>query len=258
MNRMAAILRHAALFGALLAAALVLSVGATAQPEPDVNTTTETTTATTTETTTTTTTEPTTTTPTTTPEEPPPAEQPPPAESEPPQPDTPPASSSGGLIAALIAALVVIVVLVIAVVLLLRRRSAQAVRSYVPQSAYTPHAQPAPPSTPVEDGTGRVADERDTLALTLIEVADAARGDAAQVARIHRGLERAGYHVIDPTGQPFDSRHHEGLHNRPTDDPAQQSVVAATVRPGYRRGNRVVRQPEVVVYQYTGGQGRTS
>lgn len=177
------------------------------------------------------------------------------------EPSAPTSSANGGLIAALMAAIgIVTLALVAAVVLLLRYRRTQAARRYNPQSAYTPPAN-RPPGTAFTPADGRagelrqVTHERDALALTLIDIADAVRENPAQLSRIHRGLERAGYQVIDPAGQRFDSRYHEGLHNRPTDDPAQDLIVAATVRPGYRRGTRVVRQPEVVVYQYRGGQG---
>ena len=56
------------------------------------------------------------------------------------------------------------------------------------------------------------------------------------------GLER-----YDPTGEPFDPVWHEAMAVMPTQDAAQDDVIAAVHEAGYRYGTQVVRPARVVV-----------
>jgi hypothetical protein len=166
--------------------------------------------------------------------------------------------------AVLIVALVIVVLaLALAAFLLLRYRRNLADRRYTPSSAYAPPPLAATSAaqsavSPPRGDVSALTAERDTLASTLIHLADAVTGDPAQLSQAQKGLSRAGYHVIDPTGQRFDSQHHEALQGRPTNDPALDMIIADTARLGYRRDDRVVRQPAVVVYRYQTPEGSRS
>lgn len=212
---------------AVVVAAAWMPISATAEPGDTP----------TTSTTTTTTTEPTTT-----------------SSQQPPATPTAPAAGdgTGGLLAVLIVALVLVALaLVAAAILLVRYRRTIADRKYVPQSAYAP---PGPtgvaPAVLLRPDAGRIATDRDALAATCIQLADAVRDNPALVAVAHQGLSRAGYMVVDPTGERFDSRRQEALQARPTGDPSQDGVIVATPRVGYVRDGRVIRQPGVVILQY--------
>ncbi|MEZ4268831.1 MAG: nucleotide exchange factor GrpE [Myxococcota bacterium] len=64
--------------------------------------------------------------------------------------------------------------------------------------------------------------------------------------RLHElGLER-----IDPLGSPFDPGSMEALSVVPVDSPEQDGKVIATVRPGFRLGQRELRPASVVVGRY--------
>jgi hypothetical protein len=183
----------------------------------------------------------------------------------PPTPAVPtPAPSSGGQsasIAWLIAALIVVIILGVgAGLLLMQYRRRRADRSYTPRSAYMPASQantPGAGSSAAQPASGlpggeleRVLAERGVLAAICMQLANAAREDPRQFAQIQQGLARAGYHVIDPTGERFDSRFHEALQTRPAPDPSLDGIIAATVRLGYYRDDRLECAPEVVVYRY--------
>ncbi|GAA4583366.1 hypothetical protein GCM10023194_20480 [Planotetraspora phitsanulokensis] len=67
--------------------------------------------------------------------------------------------------------------------------------------------------------------------------------------RLLDALGSAGVREIGADGQSFDGRVHEAVDVVPTADPRLQDVVAATERPGYVDGDRVVRVPRVSVYR---------
>ncbi|MEC9070889.1 MAG: nucleotide exchange factor GrpE, partial [Myxococcota bacterium] len=52
---------------------------------------------------------------------------------------------------------------------------------------------------------------------------------------------------ISPTGQPFDPACMEAMSVIPVTDPAQDNTVLATLKPGYRIGDREVRPALVQV-----------
>jgi molecular chaperone GrpE len=97
-------------------------------------------------------------------------------------------------------------------------------------------------------GDTRGLDQRGILADTCMDVAEMLENDAL-TARLQLGLEQAGYEIVAPTGGRFDPKVHEAFARRPTDDPALELVVAATVRPGYRLDGQTIRQAKVVVYR---------
>jgi molecular chaperone GrpE len=179
----------------------------------------------------------------------------------------PSTSNGGGLTAFLIVALVIaLLALVVAVLLLLRSHRNRADRQYVPSSAYVSsmprpqesHSATAPSAILRADPSGQLTAERDVLASALIQLGDSVRDDPARLTEVQNGLLRAGYTVVDPTGDRFDSRRCEALQSRPTNDPNMDMIVAATARFGYRRNDRIVRQPAVVVYRYQQAGGTRS
>lgn len=183
----------------------------------------------------------------------------PPAQTD--EPVSPVPESGSGLTWVLVAALAVVALaLVAATVLLIRFRRQLSDRRYVPQSAYAPVPADAVAGQPSGGGAApydRTVADRDRLAATCILLADAVSGNPSLVAQAQQGLSQAGYFADDPTGQRFDSQRHEALQALPTTNPAQDGVIAATPRHGYRRNDRVVRQPGVVVYRYEQDQGRS-
>ena len=98
---------------------------------------------------------------------------------------------------------------------------------------------------PADVGVAMV--QRDVLAETCMDVADLVENDAL-AERLKLGLRRAGYEILAPTGGRFDPEVHEAFERRPTDDPALDRVVAATMRPGYRLDGQTIRYAKVVVY----------
>ena len=53
-------------------------------------------------------------------------------------------------------------------------------------------------------------------------------------------------HRIDAQGAPFDPRVHEAVTHQPTTE-AEEGTILHVVRPGYRKGDRVIRPAQVVV-----------
>jgi molecular chaperone GrpE len=96
-------------------------------------------------------------------------------------------------------------------------------------------------------------DAVDTLELALEHVAGIpqaeplARGVALARDRFLSTLERHGVSRIDPTGSPFDPNEAEALRVDPVPTEAQHDLVTATLRPGYRLGDHVIRPARVAV-----------
>jgi molecular chaperone GrpE len=59
-------------------------------------------------------------------------------------------------------------------------------------------------------------------------------------------IERAGFERIEALDKPFDPHEHEAVMTDPTGR-AEDDMVTAVVRPGYRVGGRVLRPAQVVV-----------
>jgi molecular chaperone GrpE len=84
----------------------------------------------------------------------------------------------------------------------------------------------------------------------VIYAFDRARTPAVQ-QRLTAGLAQIGVQVVRPDGGPFDPGSHEAGGVLPTADPALHNVVAETECAGFRDGDRIVREPVVVVYRLT-------
>jgi molecular chaperone GrpE (heat shock protein) len=68
-------------------------------------------------------------------------------------------------------------------------------------------------------------------------------------------LEKEGVTPFEDVGS-FDCERQQVVDTRPTDDPEQDNLVCATVRPGYRFREQLVRPQEVVVYTFDGSPRR--
>jgi hypothetical protein len=115
----------------------------------------------------------------------------------------------------------------------------------------------SPPSvrTSQGPGSGSTPVERDPAALVdglvdgLIASHDLADTDG-QRARITATLRRAGIAIVDPaTGERFDPERHRAMRSAPAPSPEDRERVASVERPGWVRGEQVLRYPEVVVWQ---------
>lgn len=119
------------------------------------------------------------------------------------------------------------------------------------------HARSVPPAG---DGFGTVpqlpvdavADRRLLIDL-VIYAFDRARTPAVQ-DRLAAGLAQIGVQVIRPDGTAFDPGSHEAGGVLPTADPSLHNVIAETECAGFRDGERIVREPVVVVYRLVAGR----
>jgi GrpE protein len=161
----------------------------------------------------------------------------------------PASSSDTGLVIALVVVIVLLAVAVVALLLRLRRPRGEA----VPRPQHEPDPPPVPdrpkePDRRPSRAEGVALDQRDTLAQTCMDVAESLEHNAL-AARLQLGLKHAGYEILAPTGGRFDPEVHEAFERRPTDDPALNLIVAATMRPGYRLDGQIVRHAKVVVFR---------
>jgi len=60
-------------------------------------------------------------------------------------------------------------------------------------------------------------------------------------------LEKFGVTKFSPDGEPFDPTESEALRVDPVDSPEAENRVTATLKPGYRFGERVLRAAQVAV-----------
>ena len=104
-------------------------------------------------------------------------------------------------------------------------------------------AAPDRTASPVDTG----ADRRLLIDL-VIYAFDRARTPAVQ-ERLTAGLEQVGVQVVRPDGCPFDPGAQEAGGVLPTVDPALHNVIAETESAGFRDGDRMIREPVVVVYR---------
>ena len=92
------------------------------------------------------------------------------------------------------------------------------------------------------------------LALDHLEDQPATRSLADGVAmarkRFLAALQKHGVEPLDPTGSEFDPNEAEALQTTPVESPDLDGKVTATLRPGYRLGERVIRPARVTVGRY--------
>jgi molecular chaperone GrpE len=91
------------------------------------------------------------------------------------------------------------------------------------------------------DRTRTVADASSDEAL--------AKGVTLVADKLVGALRGVGLERIDATGVAFDPTQHEAVQQQPAEEPRDEPVVQATLRPGYRLGDRVLRAAMVVVEQ---------
>jgi hypothetical protein len=89
----------------------------------------------------------------------------------------------------------------------------------------------------------------------LLAQTGGAEGAPQLLDGLYRGLgkvlEKEGVTLIEEVGA-YDGKRQQVVDARPTDDPAQDNFVCATVRPGYLFHERLIRPQEVVVYTFDG------
>ena len=99
----------------------------------------------------------------------------------------------------------------------------------------------------------------DDLDLALDHVKDqpAARSLAEGVEMARKrflgALQKHGVEPLDPTGTEFDPNEAEALQTVPVESAELDGTVIATLRPGYRLGERVIRPARVTVGRYVSG-----
>jgi hypothetical protein len=113
--------------------------------------------------------------------------------------------------------------------------------------------EPSRPPDPVDDrargGGGSARGPGATvLAGEVVDLFDAAPSDSLRY-RIRRILSDAGIVEYAADGEVFDPERHNVVDVEWTDDPARESRVARTLRPGFADGPRVVRAADVLVYR---------
>ena len=86
-----------------------------------------------------------------------------------------------------------------------------------------------------------------------------AKGIAMLRSRLEATLAELGLEPVGTVGEPFDPTRHEAVYHE-SDPEADDQVVAAVIRPGYRLSGRLLRPAEVVVRGplVEGGGGSTS
>lgn len=111
-----------------------------------------------------------------------------------------------------------------------------------------PTGTSAAPSRPQTDGLEQVPDRQHRLAVALVELLDLVPTDSLRY-RVQRALSDAGIAEYQADGEVFDPERHHVVDVESTDDPALESRVAQTVRPGYADGQSVVRAADVLLYR---------
>ena len=159
------------------------------------------------------------------------------------------AATEAGLAFVIPAAIVLLVALAIAFLLARRAGGAAPVLTPAHAAAATPAAANAgPPAAPATAPADRVA-----LVDALIEVRDQVTsvtlGDV-----LDRALAAAGVQPISADGEAFDARIHHAVASTPTTDAGLHDRIASTEKLGYADGDRLIRPPQVVVYQFAASQ----
>lgn len=99
---------------------------------------------------------------------------------------------------------------------------------------------------PIDD-LERVGDYTDSAAVTAV-----LEGIQLVERKLLQSLHAAGLEAIDPVGELFDPNGMEAIGVVPTEDPAQDGLVADVYQKGYRFGGQLVRPARVRVYQHEG------
>jgi hypothetical protein len=92
---------------------------------------------------------------------------------------------------------------------------------------------------------------RGRLVEVCVEVADMVKAEEVK-GRLRAALDTVGVEAVEPDGQVFDPEVHEAMFTEPTRDPTLVDRIHSTVYPGYRDGDRTLRDPKVVVYVLEG------
>jgi molecular chaperone GrpE len=90
--------------------------------------------------------------------------------------------------------------------------------------------------------------ERRQLVQMCLYALDRARSPGV-VERLEQGLAGIGVAALRPDGEKFDPAHHEAGGTVPTDDTAQDGLVAETEVVGFADRGRLLRAPIVIVYK---------
>ena len=104
----------------------------------------------------------------------------------------------------------------------------------------------------LETGIIRLADLIYLLESTLETI------DQEQVYKLFEPLIKAntdtfaqlGFHLIPTINLAVDNSLHSVKGTTPTNDPQMDGTICSTIREGYRRGDKVIRTAEVIVYKY--------
>ena len=100
----------------------------------------------------------------------------------------------------------------------------------------------------VSDDLDRAERDRRTLIDLVIYAYDRTTSTGVR-ARLADGLSQVGVRTVEPDGESFDATQHEAGGVEPTDDETLHDRIAETERAGFRDGDRVIREPTVVVYR---------
>jgi molecular chaperone GrpE len=100
------------------------------------------------------------------------------------------------------------------------------------------------------------AQDRAVLVAACIEVFDSLGSNALR-QQLLGALAAAGVTAVDvPAHTRFDPSHHKAIDMRATDEEALAGLVAETERVGFVDRGRRLRWPEVLVYQFSSGEGQ--
>lgn len=117
-----------------------------------------------------------------------------------------------------------------------------------PAAEAAPVAPVAPAGARGDPDTTR---QRADLVSALIAIRDQLGSDVLR-SQAGEALQRAGISEVRPDGHRFDPQWHQAVDQVLTTDQTLDGTIAATERPGYVEGTRVIRLPEVVVYRLGG------
>jgi hypothetical protein len=111
-----------------------------------------------------------------------------------------------------------------------------------------PAARPAAGGSPRSLSAAELSEHRAAL-IDLVIYAYDRTASAGIRARLADGLAAIGVTVVRPDGEPFDPSRQEAGGVQPTQDAALHDRIAETERVGFADGERLIREPVVVVYR---------
>jgi molecular chaperone GrpE len=115
-------------------------------------------------------------------------------------------------------------------------------------TAATNPAEEPSDSSVTEELLDQALTERKQLVQMCLYALDRARSPGV-VERLEQGLDGIGVAALRPDGEKFDPAHHEAGGTVPTDDAAQDGLVAETEVVGFTDRGRLLRAPIVIVYK---------